>query len=100
MEGALWDRIRKPGQDVIAEPAATVVPLTPWEIPPMDETYDARWRDAWFATQLANVVALHIYGVPLLKLRPAVRADIRSFADSFTEDAGQRYSGVLNAVER
>lgn len=82
-------------QDVIAEPVIGA----DWEMPKGVEGCDAMWLDAFFAQQLANVTALHVYGVPLLKLRPAVRADIRSFAESYTEDAVKRYSGILNAAE-
>jgi hypothetical protein len=48
---------------------------------------------------LANVTALHIYGVPLLQLKPQLRADIRDFAESYVEDAVTRYGGILNAKE-
>lgn len=83
-------------QDVILEPG--VAPDT-WKMPEHVEGMDARWLDAFFACQLANVTALHIYGVPLLRLKPSVRADIRSFAESYTEDAVTRYAAILNAVE-
>lgn len=83
-------------QDAIAP--GLVMPTT-WQMPPAEDGIDARWLDAFFASQLANVTALHIYGVPLLKLKASVRADIRSFAESYTEDAVTRYSGILNAAE-
>lgn len=82
-------------QDVIAEPLIA----QDWQMPQGVDGCDSMWLDAFFAAQLANVTALHIYGVPLLKLRPTVRADIRSFAESYTEDAVKRYSSILNAAE-
>ena len=70
-----------------------------WRVPANDDIREARWLDAWFALQLANVTALHLYGKPLSALKPLLRADIRSFADSYTEDAATRYAAILNAVE-
>jgi hypothetical protein len=70
-----------------------------WSVPSNLEGTDARWLDAYFACQLANVTALHIYGVPLLQLKPQLRADIRDFAESYVEDAVTRYGGILNAKE-
>jgi hypothetical protein len=78
-------------QDVIAE-------STGWTMP-THEGVDARWLDAYFACQLANVTALHVYGVPLLELKPSIRADIRAYAESYCEDAVQRYSAILNVKE-
>lgn len=85
----------------LAQDVILVGPVTTgaWQMPAAEPGMDARWLDAYFASQLANVTALHIYGVPLLKLKPTIRADIRSYAESFTEDAVQRYSSILNAVE-
>lgn len=70
-----------------------------WTMPKI-EGVDERYMDALFATQLANVTALHIYGKPLAELKPVLRADIRAFAESYTEDSVKRYAGILDAVER
>lgn len=70
-----------------------------WSMPSI-EGVDARYLDSFFATQLANVTALHVYGKPLAELKPVLRADIRAYAESYTEDAVTRYAGILDAVER
>jgi hypothetical protein len=75
------------------------LPHAGWTMPAPFDGVDARWLDAYFACQLANVTALHIYGLPLLQLKPQLRADIRDFAESYVEDAVTRYGGILNAKE-
>src|SRR5688572_2538944 len=48
-----------------------------WQVPPNTDIREAQWRDAFFANQLANVISLHIWGIPLLRVKPAIRIDVR-----------------------
>lgn len=70
-----------------------------WEMPDSAEQNDPRWRDAYFANRLADVTARFIYGCELTALKPLLRADLRSFAESYTDDSVKRYASVLNALE-
>jgi hypothetical protein len=70
-----------------------------WQVPPNTDIREAQWRDAFFAAQLANVTCLHIWGIPLLRVKPAIRIDVRGYADTFTEDIIERYASVLNVQE-
>lgn len=73
--------------------------LPDWQVPGSDSGFDVTWRDAFFATQLSKVTALHIYGVPLDAVKPSLRADIRQYAEQFTDDAIHRYSSKINVTE-
>lgn len=86
--------------DVLPEVPDDSVDVPTWTVPKNTDIHEARWLDAWFSAQLANVVALHVYGKPLMDLRPVLRADIKDFCDSFVEDVCKRYAGILDAVER
>lgn len=68
-----------------------------WRMPTIANAPDREWRDRYFCQQLANVVAMHIFGVPLSQLRPAVRADIKDYCDQFHEDAVNRFARILFA---
>jgi hypothetical protein len=70
-----------------------------WQVPPNTDIREAQYLDAFFAGQLANVICLHMWGIPLLRVRAAIRIDVRKYADQFTEDVIERFGKFLNVQE-
>lgn len=70
-----------------------------WSIPKGIEGCDARWLDAWFSTQLANAISLHIWGRPLVQMTSRVRVDVREYAEAVVEDAVKLYSPILDPTQ-
>lgn len=95
----IWSTTRNAYRSEVRRAAIETASMV-WAMPPAADANDPRWRDAFFSTQLADVTAQLIYGRSLGALVPLVRADIKSYADSYTEDAVARYSPILNAVKQ
>lgn len=67
-----------------------------WTVPRGLDGLDPRWLDAWFASQLANVISLHMWGRPLKQMSARVRALVKDYAETVTDDAVKLFAPILD----